>query len=264
MGDYLAIGHGIRIPISEIELRASRSGGPGGQHANKTASRIEATFDVRASTTLSDAQKSRIAGRLGPRVTAVSQDSRGQARNRETALERLGYYQRWDSGYAKQQATRPQTLGYGLADSPVAFAAFMYDYNGGEPQHSLTKDEVLDNVTLYWFTNTAVSSARLYWESKLAFFAPKGVAIPVAVIGTISAAARRGVIVRDPGGLEQLTMCRTMILDKTGTLTYGRPTLSDELYAPIFTRESVLPAIAGNGWIALYGPAKFRRVRLVS
>jgi ribosome-associated protein len=90
MSDHLDIGHGIRIPISEIELRASRSGGPGGQHANKTASRIEATFDVRASTTLSDAQKSRIAGRLGPRVTAVSQDSRGQARNRETALERLG------------------------------------------------------------------------------------------------------------------------------------------------------------------------------
>jgi ribosome-associated protein len=89
MSDYLDIGHGIRIPISEIELRASRSGGPGGQHANKTASRIEAIFDVRASTALSDAQKSRIAGRLGPRVTAVSQDSRGQARNRETALERL-------------------------------------------------------------------------------------------------------------------------------------------------------------------------------
>ena len=61
--------------------------------------------------------------------------------------------------------TRPQTLGYGLADSPVAFAAFMYDYNGGEPQRSLTKDEVLDNVTLYWLTNTAASSARIYWEN---------------------------------------------------------------------------------------------------
>src|SRR5215471_10222180 len=55
--------------------------------------------------------------------------------------------------------------GYGLADSPVAFAAFMYDYNGGEPQGSLTKDEVLDNVTLYWLTNTAASSARIYWEN---------------------------------------------------------------------------------------------------
>lgn len=89
MTDHLDIGHGILIPVGEVELRASRSGGPGGQHANKTASRIEAIFDVRASAVLSDAQKSRIAGRLGPRVTAVSQDSRGQARNREIALERL-------------------------------------------------------------------------------------------------------------------------------------------------------------------------------
>jgi ribosome-associated protein len=83
------IGHGISIPIEEIELRASRSGGPGGQHANKTASRIEACFDIRASTALTDAQKARIAGRLGPRVTAVAQDTRGQSRNREIAIERL-------------------------------------------------------------------------------------------------------------------------------------------------------------------------------
>ena len=89
MSDHLDIGHGIRIPIAEVELRASRSGGPGGQHANKTASRIEASFDVRASATLSESQKSRIAGRLGPRVAAVAQDSRGQTRNREIALERL-------------------------------------------------------------------------------------------------------------------------------------------------------------------------------
>ncbi len=89
MSEGLDIGHGVLIPISEVELRASRSGGPGGQHANKTASRIEATFDVRASTALTDAQKARLAGRLGPRVTAVAQDTRGQARNREIALERL-------------------------------------------------------------------------------------------------------------------------------------------------------------------------------
>jgi pimeloyl-ACP methyl ester carboxylesterase len=56
-------------------------------------------------------------------------------------------------------------LGYGLADSPVAFAAFMYDYNGGEPQRLLARDEVLDNITLYWLTNTATSSARIYWEN---------------------------------------------------------------------------------------------------
>ena len=89
MNGGIDIGHGIEIPIEEIELRASRSGGPGGQHANKTASRIEASFDVRASPSLSAQLKDRIAGRLGPRVTAVSQDTRGQARNREIAVERL-------------------------------------------------------------------------------------------------------------------------------------------------------------------------------
>lgn len=89
MSDQLEIGHGVSIPFEEIEVRASRSGGPGGQHANKTASRIEAIFDVRASPSLTPSQKERIAGRLGPRVTAVSQDSRGQARNRAIAMERL-------------------------------------------------------------------------------------------------------------------------------------------------------------------------------
>jgi ribosome-associated protein len=89
VSDRLEVGHGISIPLEEIEVRASRSGGPGGQHANKTASRIEAVFDVRASPSLTDSQKERIAARLGPRVTAVSQDSRGQARNRAIALERL-------------------------------------------------------------------------------------------------------------------------------------------------------------------------------
>jgi ribosome-associated protein len=70
-------------------VRASRSSGPGGQHANVTASRIEATFEVAASEALSDEQKTRIIARLGPRVTAVAQDARSQARNRELALERL-------------------------------------------------------------------------------------------------------------------------------------------------------------------------------
>jgi ribosome-associated protein len=75
--------------LSEVELRASRSSGPGGQHANVTASRIEATFDVAASRALSDAQKTRVMARCGPRVTAVAQDARSQARNRALALERL-------------------------------------------------------------------------------------------------------------------------------------------------------------------------------
>jgi len=80
--------HGA-IPLREIAVRASRSSGPGGQHANVTASRVEATFDVAASTALTDEQKRRIIARTGPRVTAVAQDDRSQARNRELALERL-------------------------------------------------------------------------------------------------------------------------------------------------------------------------------
>ena len=83
------IARGVDIPLEEVELRASRSSGPGGQHANVTASRIEAVFDVRASKALTDEQKRRITARCGPRVTAVAQDARGQARNRELALERL-------------------------------------------------------------------------------------------------------------------------------------------------------------------------------
>ena len=89
MADLLPIRHGLAIPVAEIELRTSRSSGPGGQHANVTASRVEAVFDVNASTSLSDAQKARIAARLGPRVTASAQDTRSQLRNRELALERL-------------------------------------------------------------------------------------------------------------------------------------------------------------------------------
>ena len=75
--------------MSEIELRASRSSGPGGQHANVTESQIEAVFDVFASGTLNEQQKARISAKVGPRVTAVAQDARSQARNRELALERL-------------------------------------------------------------------------------------------------------------------------------------------------------------------------------
>ena len=87
--DPLEITASVAIPLAEIELRASRSSGPGGQHANVTASRIEAVFDVTASEALGDAQRERILARLGPRVTAVAQDTRSQTRNRELALERL-------------------------------------------------------------------------------------------------------------------------------------------------------------------------------
>jgi ribosome-associated protein len=89
VADELPVRPGLAIPLAEIELRASRSSGPGGQHANVTASRVEAVFDVAASNTLSEAQKARVTARLGPRVTAAAQDTRSQVRNRDLALERL-------------------------------------------------------------------------------------------------------------------------------------------------------------------------------
>ncbi len=87
--ERLRVTRDLSIPLSEITLRASRSSGPGGQHANVTASRIEAIFDVQASRSLSEEQRRRILARSGPRVVAVAQDTRGQARNRELALQRL-------------------------------------------------------------------------------------------------------------------------------------------------------------------------------
>lgn len=89
MEDPLRIGRHAAIPLSEVELRTSRSSGPGGQHANVTASRVEAVFDVCASPSLTEQQRQRIAARLGPTVRAVAQDTRSQLRNRELALERL-------------------------------------------------------------------------------------------------------------------------------------------------------------------------------
>jgi ribosome-associated protein len=89
MADLLQINHALAIPLDEVTVRASRSSGPGGQHANVTASRIEVGFDVAASGTLDDAQKARITARCGPVVRAVAQDARSQARNRALALERL-------------------------------------------------------------------------------------------------------------------------------------------------------------------------------
>jgi ribosome-associated protein len=85
----MPVAPGVAIPLAEIELRASRSSGPGGQHANVTASRVEAVFDVEGSEWLDADSKRRIVERAGPVVRAVAQESRGQARNRELALERL-------------------------------------------------------------------------------------------------------------------------------------------------------------------------------
>ncbi len=89
MAEKLTVDEKLAIPLAEIELRASRSSGPGGQHANVTASRVEAVFDVRASSALSESQRARLLQRAGPVVTAVAQEARGQARNRELALGRL-------------------------------------------------------------------------------------------------------------------------------------------------------------------------------
>jgi ribosome-associated protein len=89
MDDGLRVNDELTIPLAEIELRASRSSGPGGQHANVTASRIEAVFEIDASESLDERQRRLLRERLGDRATAVAQDARSQARNRELALERL-------------------------------------------------------------------------------------------------------------------------------------------------------------------------------
>ncbi|MFW0795898.1 epoxide hydrolase family protein [Gordonia sp. CPCC 205515] len=103
------------------------------------------------------------------------------------ALAAGAQYQRWDSGYMKQQGTRPQTVGYGLVDSPVALLAWIVEKFwswtdcDGHPENALTRDEMLDNVTLYWVTATGASSARLYWESKRAFTNGDRVELPTGV-----------------------------------------------------------------------------------
>jgi pimeloyl-ACP methyl ester carboxylesterase len=128
-----------------------------------------------------DIDKAAFAGAAAPSSLSVDE---------KHAYDQLAFFYKHGLGYASEMANRPQTL-YALADSPIGLAAWMLDHDGvsmalmsrvfdGQPE-GLTRDDVLDNITYYWFTNTAVSSARLYWESKLAFFAPKGVAVPTAV-----------------------------------------------------------------------------------
>jgi pimeloyl-ACP methyl ester carboxylesterase len=101
-------------------------------------------------------------------------------------LAGLAYYQDWDSGYSKQQSTRPQSVGYGLVDSPAGQAAWIYEKlwawtdNKGAPEDALTQDEMLDNIMLYWLPGTGASSARLYWESFGSFGSVK-LELPVGV-----------------------------------------------------------------------------------
>ena len=105
----------------------------------------------------------------------------------KSALEGLTYYQEWDSGYSKQQSTRPQTLGYGLVDSPVGQMAWIIEKFwswmdcDGHPENTLTRDELLDNVMLYWLTASGASSARLYWESFGSFGGGDKVELPTGV-----------------------------------------------------------------------------------
>jgi ribosome-associated protein len=105
MAEELRIDDRLAIPVAEIELRASRSSGPGGQHANVTASRVEAVFDVLASHALDEDQKERLVERVGQVVTAVAQETRGQARNRELALRRLA--EKVEAGLSVPRTRRP-------------------------------------------------------------------------------------------------------------------------------------------------------------
>jgi ribosome-associated protein len=105
MDDPLQLGRDVAIPLAEVELRTSRSSGPGGQHANVTASRVEAVFDVAASRSLTEEQKQRVTARLGPVVRATAQDTRSQTRNRELALQRLR--SRLASALVVQRPRRP-------------------------------------------------------------------------------------------------------------------------------------------------------------
>jgi pimeloyl-ACP methyl ester carboxylesterase len=114
----------------------------------------------------------------------------GLTADEKAAYDQLDTFYKHGLGYAQEMANRPQTL-YGIGDSPIGLAAWMLDHDARSyalisrvfdgAQEGLSRDDILDNITLYWLTNTAVSSARLYWENKLAFFAPKGITIPVAV-----------------------------------------------------------------------------------
>jgi pimeloyl-ACP methyl ester carboxylesterase len=105
----------------------------------------------------------------------------------QKALARIDYYRKWDSGYMKQQSTRPQTVGYGLVDSPVGQLAWIVEKFwswmdcDGNPENVVSRDEMLDNVMLYWLTASAASSARLYWESHNTFAGGEYVNLPTGI-----------------------------------------------------------------------------------
>jgi pimeloyl-ACP methyl ester carboxylesterase len=135
-----------------------------------------------------------MAGAIPPEIDAAAfagaAPPSGLDEEEKEAFDHVSFFYKHGLGYAQEMGHRPQTL-YGLQDSPVALAAWIIDHDiwtyrqiarvfDGATE-GLTRDDILDNITLYWLTKTGVSSARLYWENKSAFFAPKGVKIPVAV-----------------------------------------------------------------------------------
>jgi pimeloyl-ACP methyl ester carboxylesterase len=135
-----------------------------------------------------------MAGAVPPGVDAAALTGApapsGLSAEETQAYDQLAFFYTKDLAYAQEMGTRPQTL-YGLTDSPVGLAAWMIDHDTRSYEliarvfaghtEGLSRDDVLDNVTLYWLTNTAMSAARLYWENKFAFFTPKQISIPVAV-----------------------------------------------------------------------------------
>ncbi len=135
-----------------------------------------------------------MAGAIPPEIDAAAfagaAPPSGLDEEEKQAFSHVAFFYKHGLGYAQEMGNRPQTL-YGIEDSPIGLAAWILDHDiwsyrliarvfDGAAE-GLTRDDILDNITLYWLTNTGVSSARLYWENKLAFFAPKQVAIPVVV-----------------------------------------------------------------------------------
>lgn len=120
-----------------------------------------------------------------PTVAPDPATSNSLTESEKSAITAIRYYEEWESGYAKQQSTRPQTLGYGLTDSPAGQLAWILEKFrawtdcDGHPENVLTRDEMLDNVMLYWLPGTAASSARLYWESMESFRSTDPITIPV-------------------------------------------------------------------------------------
>jgi pimeloyl-ACP methyl ester carboxylesterase len=146
---------------------------------------IHSNFPGAAPPDVAKALASNVLGAGDPRPSGLSAEE-------SRAYDQLSQVYTKGIGYAVEMALRPQTL-YGLADSPVALAAWMLDHDAisyqdisrafvdGQPVGGLTRDEILDNITLTWLTNTGISSARLYWENKKGFFDIKGVTVPAAV-----------------------------------------------------------------------------------